>query len=77
MSPPDNDAHLKGSVADALTSWPLVQDSLRAFDVSYQQAQAKLCAHGYPVGPTDRLPYEVVAGALEAEGYERERLRRA
>jgi hypothetical protein len=54
-----------------------VQESLRIFDVSFQQAQGKLMAHGWYVGPTDRLPFAVVAEVLEAEGYERERLRRA
>lgn len=71
------DPHLKGSVTNASSSWPLVQESLRIFDVSFQQASAKLIAHGYAVGPTDRLPFEIVREVLEAEGYERERLRRA
>lgn len=71
------DPHLKGSVTNANSSWPLVQESLRLFDVSFQQASAKLITHGYPVGPTDRLPFEIVRDVLEAEGYERERLLRA
>jgi len=69
------DPKYKGTVVSYLTSWPLVQESLAAFDVSFQQAQAKLIAHDLYVGPTDRLPFQVVADVLSAEGYERERLR--
>ncbi len=70
------DAKQKGSVVSYLTSWPFVMESCNALNVSYQQAQAKLKNQGYDVGPTDRLPFEIVKEALEAEGYERERLRR-
>lgn len=65
-----------GSIRDGLTSWPLVQETLNRVDCSYQQAQGKLIAHGYPVGPTDRLPAAVVIEVLTAEGFEPERLRR-
>lgn len=65
-----------GSTPWHQTSWPLIQDSLDVFDVSFQQAQGMLIAHGYPVGPTDRLPFAVVAAVLESEGYEPEHLRR-
>lgn len=70
------DAHQKGTIDSANTSWPLVQEALATFGVSYQQAQAKLVAHGYPVGPTDRLPFRIVADVLEREGYDPERLLR-
>jgi hypothetical protein len=70
------DAQQKGTIDSANTSWPLVQEALAVFGVSYQQAQAKLVAHGYPVGPTDRLPFQIVADVLEREGYEPERLLR-
>jgi hypothetical protein len=70
------DAHQKGTIDSPNTSWPLVQEALAVFGVSYQQAQAKLIAHGYPVGPTDRLPFQIVAGVLDREGYEPERLLR-
>lgn len=72
---PTDPAHA-GSLRDTDTSWPLVQDTLNALDVSYQQAQAPLIKHGYPVGPTDRLPSAIVLAVLGAEGYVRERLRR-
>ena len=72
---PTDPAHA-GSLRDADTSWPLGQKTLNDVDCSFQQAQGMLIAHGYPVGPTDRLPAAIVLGVLEAEGYERERLRR-
>lgn len=74
--PDELDPSYKGSVSSALTSWPLVQESCRVFDVSFQQAQGKLMAHDFYVGPTDRLPFAVVAEVLAAEGYGREGLRR-
>ena len=70
------DEHHAGSLRDADTSWPLIQKTLNDVDCSFQQAQGKLIAHGYVVGPTDRLPAAVVLQVLEAEGYEREHLRR-
>ena len=59
------DAQHAGSLPDSLTSWPLVQESCNRLQVSYQNAQAPLMAAGYYVGPTDRLPYEIVAEALK------------
>jgi hypothetical protein len=64
-----------GSLRDVDTSWPLIQTTLNSVDCSFQQAQGMLIKHGYPVGPTDRLPEVVVLEVLAAEGYERERLR--
>jgi hypothetical protein len=72
----DPDMHRKGAIDSANTSWPLIQESLATFGVSFQQAQAKLIASGYPCGPTDRLPFQIVADVLEREGYEPERLLR-
>jgi hypothetical protein len=66
------DAQHAGSVTHS--SWPLVQESCNQLGVSYQGAQAYLIAAGYPVGPTDRLPFAVVAEALQDA--EREHLAR-
>lgn len=64
------------SLPDHQSSWPLVSETLNGMGVSFQQAQAALIAHGYPCGPTSRLPAEIVIEVMEQEGYERERLRR-
>lgn len=69
MSEPAN-----GSTPSYMTSWPLVQESANLLGISVDRARSALVAHGRPEGPTDRLPFEIVKAAVEAEGLEPERL---
>jgi hypothetical protein len=66
-----------GSTPWHQTSWPLVQETANLLGVPADVIGVKLKESGYYVGPTDRLPFDIVAEAaldLIRDGYKPQRL---